>query len=226
MNLQILKTLNPIKTIYFNFKMFSLKEAIKFPVFIGYHTKFISLKGSIKIENPINIGMIRIGFGHVGIFDKRYVRTLIELNGKILFKGKALIIAGSKISVGEMGCLTLGNYFKLSPNSTIICFDSVTLGDYVRCSWDSLIMDTDFHETSNTKTEEINTNYSKPISLGDNTWVGVRCLLLKGTSVPANTIIGANSFLNKKYDIEENCLIAGNPAILKKRNVKREGSKF
>lgn len=206
--------------------MFSIKEAIKFPVFIGYDTKFVSLKGDIEINGILKPGMIRFGFGHVGIFDKRYVRTLIELKGKIIFKGEALFIHGSKISVGEKGCLILGNYFKLSPNSAIICFDSVTLGDYVRCSWDSLIMDTDFHETSNTKTEEINTNNSKPISLGDNTWVGVRCLLLKGTAVPANTIIGANSFLNKKYDIEQNCLIAGNPAILKKRNVKRIGSKF
>lgn len=221
MNIQIFKSLNPIKTLYFNLKMLPLKEAIKFPIFIGYHTKLVSLKGNVKIDAPIKHGMIRFGFGHVGIFDKRYTRTLIELKGKLVFKGEAVFIGGSKISVGENGCCIIGNKFKLSANAAIICFDSVTFGDYVRCSWDSLIMDTDFHETTNTKTKEVNENFSKPITLGGNTWVGIRCLLLKGTSVPANTIIGANSFLNKKYDVEENCLIAGNPAILKKKNIRR-----
>lgn len=201
--------------------MFPLNQAFKMPVYIGYHTKFVSLKGDIHIESILKPGMIRFGFGNVGIVDKRYTRTLIELNGTIIFKCTANFGYGSKISVGKKGILKVGERFDISANSTIICFESITFEDDVLFSWDILVMDTDFHETINTITNEINHCTTKPIYLGSNTWVGARSILLKGTEVPANTIIGAGSILNKKYDIRENCLLAGIPVCIKKENIKR-----
>ncbi len=216
-----LKNLNLIKTIYFNLRMLPLKQAIKIPVFIGYHTKFISLKGKIQIGTKVKPGMIRFGFGYVGIIDKKYTRTLIEINGMLVFLGKAYIGQGSKISIGESGMLKIGKRFHVSANSTIICFNSVNIGDDVLFSWDILIMDTDFHPTTNLVTNEINNKITRPIVLGNNTWVGTRCLLLKGTNVPNNTIIGAGSLLNKVYEIEENTLLAGNPATVRTRNIRK-----
>lgn len=201
--------------------MFPLRIAIKFPVFIAYHTKFVSLKGNIQIEGPSKSGIVRFGFGDVGIVDRIYTRTLIELNGTIIFKGKAFFGYGSKISVGEKGILNIGERYYITANSTIICFDSISFGDDVLFSWEILVMDTDFHPTINTLTDEKNYNITKPIILGSNTWVGTRVILLKGTKVPPNTIIGAGSLLNKNYKIEENCLLAGNPAFIKKKNIKR-----
>ena len=221
MNLKVLKRINPLKTIYFNLKMFPLVDALKMPVFISYGTKFISLKGKIGIESSLKPGMIRFGFGSVGIVDKRFSRTLIELNGIIVFKGKADFGYGSKLSVGPGGKLSIGQRFGISANSSIICFNSVILGDDVLFSWDILVMDTDFHKTENTVTNEVNSNNTKPIFLGNNTWVGTRCLILKGTTIPSNTIIGAGSLVNKRYNIQENCLLAGNPAVVKKNNIRR-----
>jgi len=213
-HLKTILAVNIAKTIFFNFKIFPIKIAYKLPVLIGYHTKFISLAGQVKIESEIKLGMIRFGFSNVGIVDKKYTRTLIELNGTLIFKGTANIGNGSKISVGEKGYLTIGNNFFISASTTIICFESITLGDNVAISWDVIIMDTDFHETANTVTNEIN-QLTKPIKPGNNTWVGMRAILLKGTSVPANTIIGAGSLLNRIYTIQENTILAGNPATLK-----------
>lgn len=201
--------------------MFPLRIAIKFPVFIGYNTKFVSLKGNIQIEAPSKLGIVRFGFGDVGIVDMRYTRTLIELNGTIIFKGKAFFGQGSKISVGKEGVLYIGERYCITANSTIICFDSISFGDDVLFSWEILVMDTDFHPTINTLTDEKNFNMTKPIILGSNTWVGAKSVLLKGTKVPPNTIIGAGSVLNKNYKMEENCLLAGNPASIKKENIKR-----
>jgi len=218
----ILKQVSFFKTIWFNLKMFPIKKALTLPVFIGRHTKFVALKGKIEIKAALNTGMIKIGFGSVGIIDKKYTRTLIELNGLVNFKGKAFIGNGSKISVGKDGILQLGERFGISANSTIICFDSVTLGDDVLFSWDVLVMDTDFHETENIITNETNLKITRPISLGNNTWVGTRSIILKGTQVPQNTIIAANSLLNKKYSIDENCVLGGIPARVVKRNMKRK----
>jgi acetyltransferase-like isoleucine patch superfamily enzyme len=221
MIIQTLKQTNILKTLYFNFKMLPVKQALKLPVFIGKHTKFISLKGIIKFESPLKSGMIKIGFGSVGIIDQSYARTLIEINGEVVFKGKALFGNGSKISIGKNGILNIGNNFCISASSTIVCFESVTLGNDVLFSWEILLMDTDFHETINTNTLEINHKISKPIFLGNNIWVGTRCTILKGTIIPSNTIVAANTLLNKKFNIEENCLLAGNPASIRKNNIRK-----
>ncbi len=217
----LLKNLNLIKTIYFNLRMLPFKQALKMPLFIAYHTKFISLKGRITIKADIKPGMIRFGFGTVGVIDKKYTRTLIEINGIIEFDKKANFGYGSKISIGENGILKVGNNFVISANSTIICFNSITIGEDVLFSWEILVMDTDFHQTLNTIQNKVNLNISKPITIGKNSWVGLRCLILKGTCIPANTIVGAGSLLNKNYEIEENTLLAGNPAVPKKKNLSK-----
>lgn len=219
--LETFRNLNPIKTLCFNLKMFPLRQALKLPVFIAYHTKFVALKGSIQIKGPLKPGIIRFGFGDVGVVDKKYTRTLIELKGTLIFKHRASFGYGSKICIGPKGILKVGDRFVISANSTVICYESITFDDDVLFSWDVLVMDTDFHETVNTVTGEINGSVSKPIHLGENSWIGTRAILLKGTRVPANTIIGAGSLLNKEYLVEENCLLAGNPARVLKNNIRR-----
>lgn len=86
-------------------------------------------------------------------------------------------------------------------------------------SWEIKVIDTDFHSTVDPGTKEINYDLTKPIYLDNNTWVGARCLILKGTKVPHNTVIGAGSLLNKDYQIEENTLLAGKPATPKSNNI-------
>lgn len=221
MNIKMLKHISILKTIYFNFKMLPFSQAKKLPIFIAKHSKFISLKGAIIIDCALKTGMIKFGFGTVGIVDKRYAYTLIELNGEIIFSGKALFGTGSKISVGPNGKLKIGNNFVITANSSIICFDSIKVGNDVLISWEIIIMDTDFHATMNTQTGEKYFNITKPIIIGNNVWIGMRSTLLKGTTLPDNIIIGANSLLNKPYQVPNNVLLAGNPAILKKENIQK-----
>lgn len=47
--------INPLKTIYFNFKAFPFREAIKFPCLIGYNVIFRNLEGEIIVKK-INMG--------------------------------------------------------------------------------------------------------------------------------------------------------------------------
>lgn len=50
---------------------------------------------------------------------------------------------------------------------------------------------------------------SKPVSIGDNVWVGGGSIILPGVSVGANTTIGAGSVVTK--DIPAGVIAAGNP---------------
>ncbi|MCL1938791.1 MAG: acyltransferase [Candidatus Azobacteroides sp.] len=207
------------KSLYFNLKYFPIRIAFRFPVFISYHTHLLALKGYVILSNSdkIKTGQIKIGFGQVGVYDKKYSRSVVELYGRIVFEGIADFGHGTKIVVGENGYLTIGNGFSNTAEIKIICFDKVTIGTNVITSWEVLIMDTDFHAIQDTVTNELSP-YHSPILIDDNVWIGTKALILKGSNIPKGCIIGASALVNKKFT-EDNCLIAGNPAKICKQNV-------
>lgn len=64
------------------------------------------------------------------------------------------------------------------------------LGTGSLVSWDTLFMDTDFHQIDGKPA-------SAPVILGDNVWVGCRCIVLKGASVPNGSVLAAGSTVIK-----------------------------
>lgn len=67
------------------------------------------------------------------------------------------------------------------------------------------------HVVKNAKIPIIEQGYvSKPISIGNNVWIGANAIILKGVTIGDNTIIGAGSVVTR--DIPSNTLAAGNPA--------------
>ena len=210
--------LNP-KTLYFNFKYLPLNQAIKLPVFITYKTRLLKTSGNVKIDEPIKTGMIRIGYGQVGIFDKRHTRAMWEVRGNVHFKGRALLKFGSKISVGKDGNLEIGKNFRISPESSVVCCHRVSIGDHVRISWQSIILDTDFHKIMTLDGKRI--NYPKEIRIGNRVWIGMRASLLKGTGIQDNNVVASNSVINKPIR-GSNCIIGGHPARIISEKVKWE----
>lgn len=206
------------KTLYFNFKFFKIKEAIKLPVFISHKVNFRSLRGIIKIEAPISRGMIKIGFGNVAVFDRRYSRSILELHGTWVIKGNCYLGHGSKISVGENGYLEIGDNFTISAESAIICHKKIIIGNDCLFSWDIQVMDTDFHKIF---IDNKQINLDEPIFIGNSIWIGCRSLILKGASIPDNCIIGASSMITKKLQYS-NSVYTGNDSKPKKENVRWE----
>lgn len=203
-------------TIYLNFKYFPFREALKFPILASSKSFLKTTSGQIEVDAPLKTGMIKFGFGEVGIFDNKKSRSIWELNGTIVFKGKCNIGHGSKISVGKNAKLTLGNNFAVSAESSIVSFLEITFGSNCLLSWDILIMDTDFHKIKDNSNTVINN--PKPVIIGDNVWIGCRSLILKGSEIPNGCIIGANSVVSKKLD-NERSLYVGNPCKLVKEDV-------
>ncbi len=48
------------------------------------------------------------------------------------------------------------------------------------------------------------------VTIGNNVFIGMNSIILKGVTIGNNVIIGAGSLVNK--DIPDNCVVAGNPA--------------
>lgn len=207
--------LNP-KTVYFNFRYLPFSQAIKLPFYVSFRTRLLKTHGNVIISGPIKPGMIRIGFGEVGIFDKRKLRAILEIDGDIHFAGSALIKFGAKISVGKNASLYIGSDFRISPNSSIVCFHKIKIGNNVRISWETIMMDTDFHKIMTMEGKVINS--PKPIIIGNNVWIGMGASIMKGTNIQDNIIVGAKSYLNRKIE-ESHCIIGGNPAKVVKTEV-------
>lgn len=134
---------------------------------------------------------MHIGFGEVGIFDNKKSRSIWDIAGTVIFKGKADIGHGSKISVGESGTLILGENFTVTAESTIVTYSEVQFGNNCLLSWDFLVMDTDLHKIRNSSGAIL--NEPQPILIGNDVWIGCRSLILKGATIPNGCIIGTNS---------------------------------
>ena len=167
------------------------------------------MKGKVKLDSPLYFGKIKFGYGEVGIFDKRFSRSIWELEGNIEFRGTANIGHGSKIAVGKTGELILGDNFTISAESSIIAFKSISIGDNCLIAWNTQIMDTDFHTITDLNNNILNA--PAPVILGNKIWVGARCMILKGAEIPSNCVIGAGSIVSGKIT-GENQLIVGSPA--------------
>ena len=214
--LRLLKVLSRqnFKTIYFNFKYLPFQQAIQIPIKVSKHVYLLRTDGQVKIDSAIQTAMILIGYGDVGIFDKKVSRSIWSVTGTVIFRGSARIGHGSRLSVG--GELILGNNFHITAETAIVASNRVEFGDDCLLSWDTLIMDTDFHEVRDMSGNILNP--STPIVIGDKVWIGCRCLVLKGSIIPNNSVIGANSVVSKHLE-KENAVYAGQPARILKEEI-------
>ena len=189
------------KTIYFNFKYFKFKDAIKFPVVVSHKTIFKELKGNIKLEK-VKTGMVRIGFNEKENFDFKYNRTIFRNLGEIVFKGKTKIGYGSVIS--NEGKVIIGENTNLA-KIEIICRDEIEIGDRCLFFWNISLMDTDHHNIYLVG-NDIAINKPKKIKIGNHVWIGADVRVLKGVSIADNNIIGMGSIITQNID-KENVVI-------------------
>lgn len=211
--LYTIRTVNLWKTIYFNFHYFPFRTAVKLPFYVCWRTVLCNMRGVIIIEAPIRRGMVMLGIHDLGIQDSFYSRTIWKNSGTLIVKGSANIGRGSKLCIG--GTLILGDKFRISGDSEIICQRKITFGRNCLLSWNILIMDGDLHHIYSADDKVI--NEPKSISIGSHVWIGCRSTILKGVSVADNCIIAAGSVITNSYNTES-CIVGGvgdNSGILK-----------
>jgi acetyltransferase-like isoleucine patch superfamily enzyme len=208
------------KTIVFNLIYFKLRDAIRLPVWISHHVWLKKTGGSVIIDVPrrfLTPGLVRIGFLDVGIFDPYHSRSIWDVSGEVIFRGKAQIGHGSKISTS--GKLELGDDFTITAESSIVCKKSVKFGAGCLLSWDVLVMDTDFHKILDDRNNVL--NQDAEVQIGDKVWIGCRSLILKGVTIGSNSVVAANTTLAKPVH-EEGGLIVGHPARVARHGIKWE----
>ena len=197
------------KSIRFCFHYFPFRVAVKLPVLLSSHVRLRCLKGHVELNAPyVRIGMIRIGFGNIGIFDDKVSRTIWENKGTVVWGGGAFIGQGSKIACGEKGRIVFGKGFHCTAESQFLCVDSLHFGEDVLISWQTLIMDTDGHYIASHGVEHKN---HKPIYIGNHVWIGCHCIILKGASIADDSVVAAGTLITKPFE-ESACVIGGRNA--------------
>ena len=133
----------------------------------------------------------RISIAENCVFRSLATSNLIGINRPCIL---SVLTASANLKIGE-GCGFSG--------TVIGCFDKIEFGKNVRCGANTLITDSDWH------LNDFRSGKPKPISIGDNVWLGVNVTVMKGVTIGENSIIGAGSVVTK--NIPANVIAAGNP---------------
>ena len=213
--------LNIFATIYLNFRVLPLHQAVRFPILVYGRIVFRCLTGSVDIKSEISTGMIKFGTCKSRFFSPDGV-TKIFLSGKMTFSGKAVLGSGCSIFVNKGANFEIGNSCYFNENNTYFVMEKITIGDFTRMGYNSIMMDTSSHFVIDTNNGTVKKR-NLPIQIGQKNWIGIGSVIFQGTVTPSNTIVASRSLLNKDYtkSVPENSMVGGAPAKLIRENVKR-----
>ena len=207
------------RSLWYNLRLLPLRQARHLPILLSHRTRVENLSGKITLDSPtLKTGLVRIGFNTCQCSDFRQDRTRLNIRGQWVIQGKCLLGAGCSVEVGEEGVFTTGSNFNLGPKSLIICHKSITFGAEGLTSWCCTIMDTDQHSLVDSNGNRCNPD--RPVTVGDNVWLGCHVIVTKGTSLASDITVGAGTILSGQY-LQPMTVLAGSPARIVRQGVRR-----
>jgi maltose O-acetyltransferase len=180
---------------------------------------------ALKQQNPdasvIQIAG-RIGKGSVAyLLAKIYLRgvkmgRLVTVNGKPMVGNHGEIILGDEVRVWSVitqaklftakgAKLVVGNNSRIN-GAHIDASTLIEIGNNVRISPYTVIMDSDFHDVKDHFADGV----SKPIRICDDVWIATRATILKGVTIGKGSVVASGAVVT--HDVPENCVVGGIPA--------------
>lgn len=135
--------------------------------------------------------------------------------------------AGCSFAIGENGSCSIGD-FTLLNGALIMAEERIEIGSHCLISWSVGIADGDFHPLDPVQRRldaEALAPYAPnrparpplrtaPIIIGDNVWIGMNAVILKGVTIGENSVVAAGAVVTKS--VPPNVVVAGNPAVIAK----------
>lgn len=156
---------------------------------------------SIGKNVEFNVPVTANGKGKVEIGDNCMLGFALGVkigDGGFLIQART---SNAKITIGK-NC-GFNNCFNAVANNSITIGNDCLIGTMVE------ILDSDFHEIDPQKRRNGN-GKTDPVEIGDNVWIGERCIILKGVKIGDNSIIAPMSVVTKS--IPANVIAGGVPA--------------
>ncbi len=122
----------------------------------------------------------------------------------------------------DFGCnIYFGDDVFVNQNCTFLDMNTITIGDRVLIAPDVKIYAGD-HPIELAKRHATNASgskyivcKSKPVTIGDDVWIGGGAIVLPGVTIGNNAIVGAGSVVTK--DVPADSVVVGNPARVVKK---------
>lgn len=181
----------------------------------------------LKIQNKCHYG---------SSFPLRTYKVMVPKSTKIIGKVNLITIKGASICLGENITLRSDSfdYFGGMPFNTTLLIDKeggkIKIGDNCRINGAYIhakesieigkncviaagvnIFDSNGHQLLSSN-RTIGEDEPKEVVIGDNVWLCLNSVILKGTTIGNNSVVAANSVV--KGEFPDNSLIQGNPAIV------------
>ena len=147
--------------------------------------------------------------------------------GAVVIGNHVSCYAGCSFAIGENGRCTIGD-FTLLNGALIMAEERIDIGSHCLISWNIGIADSDFHPLEPAQRlidAQALAPYFKdrpprpklktaPVKIGDNVWIGMNAVILKGVTIGDNSVVAAGSVVTKS--VAPNTIVAGNPAVVVK----------
>lgn len=178
-------------------------------LYLNYFFQKIKLYKKVKFYGMTviyNDSKSKIEFGENIKIKSNFFSNLVGLNHKSILVSR------------DGGDINIGNNVGIS-GATIYSRKKITIGEGTLVGGNCKIIDNDFHPLDTfSRINNINENIkSKEIIIGKNCFLGMNCIILKGTILGDNCIVGAGSIVSGSFPSDS--ILVGNPAKKKEREI-------
>lgn len=201
--LRILKDISIFKFIYYNFLCKNIRRTGRGYI-IPYKNAVVTFGEGAQIE---------LANGYFFINSNKPSRSKAEAY-VILRRGARLIIGGTT-SLNYGATIEIHNDAEveikgayINTGAVILAAKKISIGRGVLISRHVFIYDSDHHPIYNDAGEIANP--ARDVVIGDHVWIGLKCIILRGSSIGEGSMIAAGSVVGGK--IKPGVLAQGNPA--------------
>jgi acetyltransferase-like isoleucine patch superfamily enzyme len=168
---------------------------------------------------------VRFGVGFYCETAQIFRKLRAQQDGALSLGDYVSCYAGCSFAIGENARCTVGD-FTLMNGALVMAEELIEIGSYCMISWNVGIADSDFHPldpVERRKDALALAPYYKdrpprppirtaPVRIGDNVWIGMNAVILKGVTVGENSVIAAGAVVSRS--VAANTVVAGNPAVV------------
>lgn len=192
MRLSVLLKVGFLKSLYYNFRFCRFSDAVHLPIMVTRNASITGRSKSFIFDDGARWGGVTLGFNRN--YNSGAPSSIVN-NGTIVIHGCShhSFGAGCSVLVKSDATLEIGDNFGCTGDSRVWVHKRVTIGQNNLWSFGCTVMDGDDHQILDESSIRINED--KPITFGDDVWMGCNCTILKGTVIPSKCIIAACSML-------------------------------